>query len=95
MISSVEAVRAEALFASSVQSSERPAADVIREAVTATLRQLGRRECAARVAGEFGEHPETAVGRMNWALDMVRNVYPTSPPAAPANGGQPRLLMAS
>jgi hypothetical protein len=95
MISTVEVVRAEALFASSLQSTERPAADEIRDAVTATLRRLGRRECAVRVAGEFGEHPETAVGRMNWALDMVRNVYPTSPSPTPAQSGQPRLLMAS
>jgi hypothetical protein len=95
MTSTVEAVRAEALFASSLQSSEGPAADQIRDAVRATLQMLGRRECAARVAGEYGEHPETAVERMNWALAMIRSVYPTPPtrtPAAPVGSG---LLMAS
>jgi hypothetical protein len=78
MASTVETVRAEALFASSLQSSEQPAADEVRVAVAATLRRLGVRGCAARVAGEFGEYPETAVNRMNWALSMVRSVYPTA-----------------
>jgi hypothetical protein len=77
MQSTIEAVRAEALFASSLQSSDQPVAREIRGAVTATLRQLGMRECAARVAVEFGEHPETAVARMSWALSMIRTVYPT------------------
>jgi hypothetical protein len=83
----VEAVRAEALFVSTLQCSEGPAADAVRDAVRDSLRALGRLECAARVALEFGEHPETAVGRMNWALQMVRSVYPTRPIA-----GAPLLL---
>jgi hypothetical protein len=76
MFSTVEAVRAEALFASSLQSSEDPAADQVRRAVSVTLRQFGMRGCAARVAGEYGDRPETAVNRMNWALATVRAVYP-------------------
>jgi hypothetical protein len=95
MTSTVEAVRAEALFASSLQSSEGPAADQVRDAVRATLRVLGRRECAARVAGEYGEHPETAVERMNWALAMVRSVYPTPSAPVPSVPVQAGLLMAS
>lgn len=74
-----EAVRAEALFVSSLQCSESPAADQIRSAVTSKLRELGSRGCAARVAAEFGDHPETAVGRMAWALAMVRTAYPSRP----------------
>jgi hypothetical protein len=87
MPSSVEAVRAEALFASILQSSDEPAADEVRVAVISTLRRLGLRGCATRVAGEFGEHPETAVNRMVWALSVVRTVYPT--PAEPARPAQP------
>jgi hypothetical protein len=77
MFSTFEAVRAEALFLSSLQSSQSPSADQVRVAVAETLRRFGTRGCAAQVAGEFGDHPETAVPRMAWALAMVRSVFPT------------------
>ena len=79
MISTFEAVRAEALFVSSLQCSESPAAEQVRSAVTAALRELGSRGCAARVAAEFGDHPETAVARMSWALATVRVVFASRP----------------
>ena len=87
MPNSFEAVRAEALFASTLQCSQQPAADEVRCAVAASLRRFGIRGCAAQVAGEFGDHPETAVGRMRWALETVRTVYPAHTPA-------PRLRLA-
>lgn len=65
---SSELVRAEALFASTLQSSESPSADQVRRAVSATLRRLGATGCAALLAGEFGEHPDIAAARMTWAL---------------------------
>jgi hypothetical protein len=65
---SSELVRAEALFASTLQSSELPTADQVRRAVSATLHRLGARGCAALLAGEFGEHPDIAAARMTWAL---------------------------
>jgi hypothetical protein len=76
------AVRAEALFASNLQSSDMPGAEAVRNAVATALRRLGVRGCAAQVAGEFGDHPETAVTRMAWAIATVGNVYPTRGPAA-------------
>lgn len=76
MATTFEAVRAEALFASDLQSSQSPAGGQIRDAVAATLRRIGVQGCAARVAIEFGDHPETAVARMAWALAQVRAVYP-------------------
>ena len=63
-----EVVRAEALFASTLQSSESPTADQVRRAVSSTLLQLGANGCVALLADEFGEHPDTAVARMCWAL---------------------------
>jgi hypothetical protein len=84
--STFEAVRAEALFASAVQSSESPGPDHVRHAVSGTLRRLGIRGCAARVAGEFGDHPDAAVARMTWALMTIRAVYParvTTPEQTP------------
>jgi len=76
MARTVEAVRAEALFVSTVQASEVPGADQIRQAVATTLRHLGIRGCATQVAGEYGEHPDTAAARMGWALAAVRVAYP-------------------
>jgi len=28
------------------------------------------------MAGEFGDHPDTAVARMSWALATIETVYP-------------------
>jgi hypothetical protein len=70
-----EAIRAEALFASTIQSSDLPSAAEVRGAVATTLRRLGIRGCAAEVAGEYGEHPDTACARMVWALATVRATY--------------------
>jgi hypothetical protein len=71
------AVRAEALFTSDLQSSDQPGATAVRTAVATALRRFGVRGCAAQVAGEFGDHPETAVTRMAWAIATVGEVYPT------------------
>jgi hypothetical protein len=75
MTRTIEAVRAEALFASTVQASEAPGGDQVRDAVTDTLRRVGELGCAVQVAGEFGEHPETAAARMGWALTAVRSAF--------------------
>ena len=82
MPTTFEAIRAEALFASDVQSSDQPVTDRVRTAVSTTLRRLGIRGCAACVAGEYGDHPDTAPARMAWALATVRAAYP-APLAAP------------
>jgi hypothetical protein len=74
--STFEAVRAEALFASTMQSSGSVSPDQVRRAVATTLRRLGIRGCAAKMAGEFGDHPDIALSRMIWALATIRTVYP-------------------
>ena len=88
-----EAVRAEALFLSTLQPSASPSPDQIRRAVTTTLRRLGISGCAARVAGEFGDHPDTAVARMSWALATIGTVYPA--PSVTAAPGLRSLAFAS
>ena len=70
-----EAIRHEALFASSLQSSQHADARQVRAAVRHTLRAVGRGGCVAQVAQEFGDHPETAVARMRWARDAVVSAY--------------------
>jgi hypothetical protein len=82
-------LRAEALFASTLQPSESPPADQIRHAVATTLRRLGIGGCAGQLAGEYGDHPDTAAARMTWALAMIRAVYP-APSLTPAS--KPRVL---
>ncbi|HLL67462.1 MAG TPA: hypothetical protein VK453_17390 [Micromonosporaceae bacterium] len=79
-MTTVEAIRAEALFVSWLQASERPAPEQVRAVVATTLRGRGVRGCAAAVAEEFGDHPDRAVARMGWALMAVSRAYP--PPAS-------------
>ncbi|MET7420602.1 hypothetical protein [Dactylosporangium sp. NPDC005555] len=71
----LEHVRAEALFVSDVQSSDPMSPERIRTAVMRSVRRHGPRGCAALVAHEFGEHPDTAVNRMGWVLGAVRLAY--------------------
>jgi hypothetical protein len=71
----MRAVRADALFASAVQCSDEPTARQVRRAVVAAIGAYGGLGCAARVAQEFGEHPETAVLRMRWARMTVAGAF--------------------
>jgi hypothetical protein len=68
-------MRAEALFVSDMQRSDVVTADAVREAVSRNVSRYGPRGLAARVAEEYGEHPETAVGRMCWCLGTVELAY--------------------
>jgi hypothetical protein len=68
-------VRTEALFASDLQRSQRPSPELIREAVTETVSRLGEGGCAELVAQEFGEHPDSAVGRMRWARNAIQSAF--------------------
>jgi hypothetical protein len=76
---STSAARADALFASALQCSDEPSALQVRQAIAAATRALGDLGCAARVAHEFGEHPETAVTRMRWARTAVAGAFGGSP----------------
>ena len=72
---SITAARADALFVSALQRSDRPTAGQVREAVAAAVRAFGSRGCAERVAQEFGDHPDIAVGRMRWARTLATEVF--------------------
>ena len=73
--------RCTALFASGLQRSDALTGDAVTEAVRLTVRQLGVRGCAARMAQEFGDHPEAAIDRMRWIRQLVDHA-----PARPAAG---------
>ncbi len=85
-----ETFHAEALFASTLQPSGSPSSEQVRRVVAMTLRRLGIGGCAARTAAEFGDHPDTAVARMCWALATVRAVYP---PSSMTPASSPRSLV--
>jgi hypothetical protein len=77
---SFQAVRSEALFVSALQRSDDPDAGQIRRAITQAVREFGSRGCAARVAQEFGDHPEVAVLRMRWARQVVDETFHSTSP---------------
>ena len=100
---STSAAWAEALFASVLQRSDRPSPGQVRKAVAAAVHANGGRGCAALVAQEFGDHPETAVQRMRWARAVAGEVFAPPPPGPardsarrrprrPANGLRRRRL---
>ncbi len=64
---SIRDLQADALFASALQPSDQLSVSQIRRAIAVALDAYGGAGCAGRVAQEFGDHPEAAVGRMRWA----------------------------
>jgi hypothetical protein len=60
-----------ALFASRLQRSDAPGAGAVAEAIRVTVQQLGTDGCTARMAQEFGDHPETAAARMRWVRSLL------------------------
>jgi hypothetical protein len=69
--------RAEALFTSDLSSD----ASATKTDITGTIRQAmrvygGVSGCAAEMAKRFGESPETAARRMQWARSVVERSFP-------------------
>jgi hypothetical protein len=77
-------VRSEALFASALQPSREPTTAQVRAEVASTVRRLGVRGCAARMAQEFGDAPEASAARMRWARQVVADVFATPVAGTPA-----------
>ena len=74
--------QAEALFVSSLQPSDHPTAAEVAAAIEGSMVTFGGLwGCAAALAAEYGEHPETAAARMRWALSLATT---TSAPLAMA-----------
>ena len=67
----VTGARCEALFASTLQPSDAPTADMVAEAITRTAQRLGAGGCASQMAQEFGDHPGLAAERMRWARQLA------------------------
>jgi hypothetical protein len=93
----VNDARCEALFASGLQRSDAPTPETLVVVISHTVRQFGIAGCAARMAQEFGDHPEAAASRMRWIRQLVSGTYapPASRPARlggwpPTRGSGPR-----
>jgi hypothetical protein len=71
MLQSANDTRREALFVSALQPSDAPTADMIVGAIRSAMHQFGPRGCSARMAQEFGDHPEAAAARMRWARQLA------------------------
>lgn len=70
------AARAEALFTSHLSTGSRPVHGIVDDAIHAAVRAHGgTRGCAAEVAAEYGDHPEVAMPRMQWARGVVEELY--------------------
>jgi hypothetical protein len=63
--------RCQALFCSGLQPSDAPTAAMVATAISRAVQQFGIRGCAARMAQEFGDHPDAAVERMRWARQLA------------------------
>ena len=65
---------AEALFVSDLQPSQTPSTQTISATIDRMIEQYGADGCAARMASEFGDHPELAVRRMIWVRRIMSSV---------------------
>ena len=84
---SIHTIRADALFASTLQRCDECSAGQIRRVIAQTITAYGGHGCAGRVAQEYGDHPETAAARMRWARAAAGKAFAT---AAPEPGPHPR-----
>ncbi|MEV0135532.1 hypothetical protein AB0H83_44665 [Dactylosporangium sp. NPDC050688] len=66
----VEPMLSMALFVSDVSASGDLDDATVRETVHRTLEQLGPDECYARAAEVFGDRPEVALPRIQWAREL-------------------------
>jgi hypothetical protein len=90
----LEVARYEALFVSALQRGEPIPVlhDVVLDAIHQAIRYFGVRGCAAQVAQEFGDHPDTAVTRMRWARHTVIQAFPAGSGVVDTSGAAVPLL---
>lgn len=78
MLDAMHDLVVEALFVSYLQPSQAPGPDAVRAAVECMILRHGSDGCAAVVATEFGDHPDTAVRRMTWVRQTVDAMRPVA-----------------
>ena len=91
----INTVRSEALFVSTLQRSDGPDARQVQQAIAQAVRAFGSRGCAARVAQEYGDHPEIAVTRMRWARQVVDATFDATRPHVVVETANPAVALAA
>jgi len=76
--------RCQALFASALQPSDAPTADLIAAAIKSAVQRFGPRGCTELMAQEFGDHPDVVARRMRWARRLAAQHAAPRPPTQPA-----------
>ena len=89
---SISGLQADALFASRLQRCDEPSVCQVWQAIARAIGEFGYPGCAARVAQEFGDHPETAVIRMRWAHAVAREAF-VDPAPEPGPRADARALL--
>lgn len=72
---SIGAIWADAVSASGLQRRDEPCTGQVRQAVAVDIQAFGCSGCGGQVAQDFGDHPETAVLRMQWACGVAREAF--------------------
>jgi hypothetical protein len=81
MTTTLDAVRAAALFAGDLEPSQHPGPAQVRRTVTTVLHRRGALWCTARVEAAFAADPAAASNRMTWAWQVIRDCYRHDEPA--------------
>jgi hypothetical protein len=75
------AARADALFASDLSARCHPGRDTVTGAISRAIARYGSiTACTGEVATAYGDYPESAASRMQWARQVIEMTYPA--PAA-------------
>jgi hypothetical protein len=78
---------ARAVFASYLPTGSHPPHAEFAAAITGSMHRCATfGGCECFVAQEYGDHPDTAATRMRWALQLTRDLSPTSMPSATVSG---------
>jgi hypothetical protein len=74
-LAGLTADRAEALFCFTLHQPRPDSGDAVRHAIHDAIAFWTVEGCAALVAQEFGDHPDTAVARMGWCRTAVEAAF--------------------
>jgi hypothetical protein len=74
-----DSARCAALFVSVQQRSDLIRGEAVREAINRAISEFGVNGCTARVAEEFGDHPDTAVARMRFVRAVIEQTFTPAP----------------
>ncbi|HEX3337184.1 MAG TPA: hypothetical protein VHS54_12050 [Jatrophihabitans sp.] len=78
-LSETDSARCAALFVSVQQRRDLIGGEAVQEAINRAISEFGTNGCTARVAEEFGDHPDTAVARMRFVRAVLERTFTRRP----------------